>query len=225
MLQYIEVLMLNYTYLIGWTKLNTYYYGVRLANTLPPKEDLWKKYFTSSQKVKAFREEHGDPDLIKIDRTFESKQDAFDFEQLKLKQLLESGEWDCYLNQAIGFNIIYDDEMLKAMKIRMNSPHVKAHLSKKAKENWETNPKIRERHKKNNKLLTGTIWINDGIKNKRINPEDYDLKYSGWIRGRLIPKDCAFGNYDKRGENNPFYGKTHSDETKIKIRKSKMKRL
>ena len=49
---------MSYTYLIGWTKYNIQYYGVRYAKGCHP-DDLWKTYFTSSKYVKEFREKNG----------------------------------------------------------------------------------------------------------------------------------------------------------------------
>jgi hypothetical protein len=60
---------LPYTYLIGWSKLNKWYYGSRYAKGCHP-DDLWKTYFTSSKHVKQFRSEFGDPDIVQIRRTF-----------------------------------------------------------------------------------------------------------------------------------------------------------
>ena len=37
-----------YTYLIGWTNYDMWYYGVRYTKDADPNE-LWKKYFTSSK--------------------------------------------------------------------------------------------------------------------------------------------------------------------------------
>lgn len=59
-----------FTYLIGWTRLNKFYYGVRYGINAHP-ETLWKTYFTSSNFVEKFRGEHGEPDLISIRRTFD----------------------------------------------------------------------------------------------------------------------------------------------------------
>jgi len=39
---------LPYTYLIGWSNLNTWYYGRRTSKNCHP-SDLWQKYFTSSK--------------------------------------------------------------------------------------------------------------------------------------------------------------------------------
>lgn len=69
-----------YTYLIGWTELDKWYYGVRHANTKSPEDDLWKQYFTSSKYVKEFREKFGEPDIVRVDRIFDSKEDAIDYE-------------------------------------------------------------------------------------------------------------------------------------------------
>ena len=60
-----------YTYLIGWSKLNIWYYGVRFAKGCHP-SDLWIKYFTSSRIVKRFVLDNGPPDMISIDRVFNS---------------------------------------------------------------------------------------------------------------------------------------------------------
>lgn len=63
--------MTPFTYFIGWTKLNTFYYGRRTAKGCNPSE-LWKTYFTSSRYVRAFRKIHGEPDIVQVRRTFTS---------------------------------------------------------------------------------------------------------------------------------------------------------
>lgn len=45
---------LTYTYLIGWSNHNKWYYGRRTAKNCHPNE-FWKTYFTSSKYVKEFR--------------------------------------------------------------------------------------------------------------------------------------------------------------------------
>jgi hypothetical protein len=64
-----------YTYLIGWTAHNKWYYGVRFAKGCNP-DDLWVKYFTSSKKVKEFRNVYGNPDVIQVRRTFDDANTA-----------------------------------------------------------------------------------------------------------------------------------------------------
>jgi len=75
-----------FTYLIGWTTHNKWYYGVRYANNCQP-ADLWNSYFTSSTIVKDFRKNHGEPDIILIRKTFKSKQDAIIWEGKILSRL------------------------------------------------------------------------------------------------------------------------------------------
>lgn len=58
-----------YVYLIGWSKLNVWYYGRRTRKGCHP-SDLWVKYWTSSKYVREFRKLHGDPDIIIIRKTF-----------------------------------------------------------------------------------------------------------------------------------------------------------
>jgi len=75
-----------FTYLIGWSKHNVFYYGVRYARGCQP-SDLWSIYFTSSSPVKRFRQTHGDPDIISIRRTFNTSEAARDWELRVLKRL------------------------------------------------------------------------------------------------------------------------------------------
>lgn len=58
-----------YTYLIGWSSLDIWYYGRRTGLGCHPSE-FWVKYFTSSNDVRDFRNKHGEPDVIQIRKTF-----------------------------------------------------------------------------------------------------------------------------------------------------------
>jgi len=60
-----------FTYYIKWTKLGISYYGCRYATGKGP-DCLWKTYFTSSEYVRRFREMHGEPDIVKVTRTFDT---------------------------------------------------------------------------------------------------------------------------------------------------------
>lgn len=82
-----------YTYLIGWSKLNTWYYGVRFAKGCHP-DDLWRTHFTSSKRVSAFRKEQGEPDIIEIRKTFETSDQARIWEERVLKCInIKDGKW------------------------------------------------------------------------------------------------------------------------------------
>lgn len=68
-----------FTYIIGWSEHKKFYYGSKYAKGCQP-SDLWESYFTSSEYVKKFREEFGEPDIIRIHRTFADKESCISFE-------------------------------------------------------------------------------------------------------------------------------------------------
>lgn len=83
-----------YTYLIGWSHLNQYYYGVRYAKNCNP-DELWTKYHTSSKYVKELRVSHGEPDVIQIRKTFDDGKSARKWEATVLARLnvLHNDKW------------------------------------------------------------------------------------------------------------------------------------
>lgn len=90
-----------YTYLIGWKKLDKWYYGVRFAKGCDPSE-FWKEdgYFTSSKYVDKFRKHHGEPDVIEIRNTFKCVDKARKWEGRVLKRMGVIKENDTkWLNQ------------------------------------------------------------------------------------------------------------------------------
>ena len=86
--------MIPYTYLIGWSFYNKFYYGVRYSKHCHP-SDLWRTYFTSSKYVKQFREENGEPDIIQIRKIFNNSISARIYENKILKRLnvIHSSKW------------------------------------------------------------------------------------------------------------------------------------
>ena len=90
-----------YCYLIGWSKQNKFYYGVRYGAGVSP-EDLWVKYFTSSKHVKAFRELHGDPDIIQIRKTFIDESSATTWEMKVIRRMNMPDKDNKWLNRGLG---------------------------------------------------------------------------------------------------------------------------
>ena len=90
---------MSYTYILGWSNLDRFYYGVRIAYKTSPIEDLWVDYFTSSKEVKKIVKEYGNPDIIKIDKIFNLPKDAIDYEHSYIleNQLHKNPKW---LNRA-----------------------------------------------------------------------------------------------------------------------------
>ncbi len=87
-----------YTYLIGWSKHDKYYYGVRYAKGAKP-EELWRSYFTSSKFVLRFRHEHGEPDIVEVRRVFNDRESATLWEHKVLKRL-KVNKNDKWLNKT-----------------------------------------------------------------------------------------------------------------------------
>ena len=89
-----------YTYLIGWSELGKWYYGVRYSKDCSP-DDLWADYFTSSKVVTEMRGIHGEPDVVAVRKKFSVPEQALAWEQKVLRRLnvLRDDRW---LNQNIG---------------------------------------------------------------------------------------------------------------------------
>lgn len=90
-----------YTYLIGWSKQNKFYYGRRTAKNCHPNE-FWVKYFTSSDEVAKFRIENGEPDIIKIRKIFPNNPDACKLWECKFLQKINAQENNIFLNKKNG---------------------------------------------------------------------------------------------------------------------------
>lgn len=103
-----------YTYLVGWTEQDRWYYGVRFAKGCNP-DDLWVKYFTSSKYVKQFRKQYGEPDVIQVRKTFDEADRALRWEERVLTKVnaLHSDKW---INKAVGRAIINEIPWNKGKK-------------------------------------------------------------------------------------------------------------
>lgn len=89
-----------FTYIIGWSQHNKFYYGCKYAQGCQP-ADLWTTYFTSSIKVSEFRKEFGEPDIIKIHRTFVDKDSCVLFEHQYLTKI-DAKNNILFLNESNG---------------------------------------------------------------------------------------------------------------------------
>lgn len=108
-----------YTYFIGWSHLNTHYYGVRFGVGCHPNE-FWKTYFTSSKHVKEFVIQNGDPDIIEIRKVFDDVTKARMWEHRVLKRLDAANRGE-FLNKSDGLSIpplCGDDNPAKRPEVR-----------------------------------------------------------------------------------------------------------
>lgn len=95
------MLFVPYTYLIGWTKHNKYYYGAEFSNRkakIANPQNLWVSYFTSSKHVAVFREKYGEPDIIQVRKTFETAKAAHTWEH-KVLTRIDAACDERFLNQ------------------------------------------------------------------------------------------------------------------------------
>ena len=78
-----------YTYLLGWSKQNKWYYGCEysLKTKIANPQNLLTIYFTSSKYVQKFIKKWGFPDIIKIRKVFSEANDARLWEQKVLQKI------------------------------------------------------------------------------------------------------------------------------------------
>ncbi len=149
--------------------MNMWYYGVQYGKKANPK-NLWSTYFTSSDRVKAFREVNGEPDVIQIRQTFSCQLKAKQWEDRVIGKMLKQNKM-VWLNRCSTFSgFIVDDiaaqkisETLKGRKVPPEtlakrksrkgiklSPEVVMKISSSntgKKRSIETIRKLRESHK------------------------------------------------------------------------------
>lgn len=141
-----------YTYLIGWKKLNKFYYGVRYSKKCNP-NDLWKTYFTSSKFVKQFFEINGQPDVIQIRRCFgHDHKKAKDWENKVLRRLnvISSQLW---LNMSVnnsfnGVSLSWNEGLTKETSATLNLVSKKMIEIRKNKK-WGGNKGIKKTKEEN----------------------------------------------------------------------------
>ena len=137
--------MKPYTYLIRHKPTNRVYYGVRAANRVNPKQDLWHHYFTSSAKVQQLIEDTGrDSFEVEIRRVFETKEQAVSWETRVLRRcrVLHNDRW---INQNVAGYIVPTEESRKKIseyhKGRAKSEEHRKNLSESQKGKQKKNSK------------------------------------------------------------------------------------
>jgi hypothetical protein len=91
--------MKPYTYLIGWSKSNLWYYGCQYNRNSDPSQ-LWKTYFTSSKNVKRLREILGEPDIIQIRKIFKDKVKCVRWEGVVLRRMKMKDKKHQWINRS-----------------------------------------------------------------------------------------------------------------------------
>ena len=188
-----------YTYLIGWTTHQKYYYGVRYARDCSP-EDLWKKYFTSSPSVKAMKLLYGDPDIIQIRKTFNDIHKARLWETKVLRRMRVVQNMN-FLNKndapapPINNRIMSDSTKGKISAIHKGKPKSADHKQK-----------IREA--RSHQIMAKGRVVSEETKQKLRDAN---------IGKTFFPEVRATINAKRAMHDAPMLGKHHSEETKKKL--------
>jgi hypothetical protein len=159
-----------YTYLIGWTKHNKFYYGVRFAKKCNPTE-LWKTYFTSSKHVSDFASIYGDPDIIQVRKTFKHPKAARSWEHKVLRRIKAVSKIN-FLNKTDNISIQNSKEHYAYLS-QHNSITQKGKPKNFSKEDLDRRSKLQSamnkvipRDGKNNSRYDFTIYT---FKNRKTN--------------------------------------------------------
>ena len=175
-----------YTYLIGWTKYNKWYYGLRFAKGCNPTE-LWKTYFTSSEYVKQFRTIYGEPDIIQVRKTFNDKHQAMLWEYKVLKRLKVSSNMK-WLNLSIHKAAILTEETIKKIAIR-------AGLTRKGQVPWNKGKKIKglynisDEERARRSIKCKELWANGTYDNRNPLTEEGRKRISEANKNKVVSSE------------------------------------
>lgn len=201
-----------YTYLIGWSKFNIWYYGSRVANKVSPKEDLWVKYFTSSKKVKQKINSLGQPDVVEIRKTFQCKKKCRLWET-KVIQRIKAVEKFNWLNQTDNTNKFYHE----GPRGKFSLEHRKK-LSEAAK-NRKSCPRKGKKHSEETKIF---LSMNHFSKKDGYISANLGRKFSDEVKMKQRIAKLGKPSWNK--------GVAPSEETRLKIsntlkQKNNLKRI
>lgn len=160
-----------YTYLIGWSKHNKFYYGARWAKNCSP-DDLWKTYFTSSRYVKQFHNDYGEPDIIQVRKLFDDASACrlYEYRTLCRLNVLNDDKW---LNRNINGRFLplgkQDAEHIKKRSASMLATRRKNGTLGKVAYTAETRPDVCA---KISMKLQGKKKTPEHVVNMRTRPQD-----------------------------------------------------
>jgi hypothetical protein len=212
-----------YTYIIGWRTHNVWYYGSESAQITKQAHpsNLWTTYFTSSDVVTLFRQQHGEPDVVRVVKTFESAYDARAAESQYLTRL-NAAQRPNWLNQHNGADKFHTS----GLKMVTNGKETKCiDPSNGVPKGWRFGVDDKTRANKRSAILkrevhftslayercrevrASTQLCNNGVIQGLI-PNDQPIP-AGWVKGQLPQKTEAHRQYQT--------GKSKSESTKAKI--------
>jgi hypothetical protein len=150
--------MKPYTYVVGWSKHNKYYYGCRHAKVADP-TDLWVSYFTSSNYVAVLRDMYGEPDVVRIHKTFETPRECVNYERRIIRKLINRPH---FINMNVAGSIVG------------GNPYPRTEIQKQSAKKLMT-------------TLSKGVWYTNGIQMKRckIAPLGWIRGYPQWYKDKI----------------------------------------
>ena len=202
-----------FTYLLKHIPTNKYYYGVRFKKGCHP-NDFWTKYFTSSKKVKRLIKRNGNKSFIfEIRKTFKTPQQAINWENKVLKRM----------------KVIYRNDFLNLTNNKSIDPNYLSKIMRGKKNNFYGKKHTKESIKK---MRLASLGKNNSMYGKprteevkqKLRLANLGKKYSKERLSKMRLASTGKNNamYGKKGKLAPNYGKQRSEETKQKIRLSKI---
>lgn len=231
-----------YAYLIGWTKLDKYYYGIEfghMTKTANP-ANLWSTYFTSSNVVSDFRKEHGEPDLIQVRKTFTNQLEAMQWETKFLNKVDAKNNpkfLNCHNSDGLSFRSpeVSESARAKMSAARLGVPHSeeqKANMSKARLDYYDTEEGLAwkeylsERMKTNNPSKKGRETWNKGVPHTEEAKEKMSVSIkASWDDDRRaqhsleVSRRWESGVYDNRPKPTPEQNAKRSRDQKAANRK------
>jgi len=153
---------LPYTYLIGWSKQDLWYYGCQYGCSAHP-SNLWTSYFTSSKTLHQLRATLGEPDVIQVRRTFTTALAALEWESRVLKRMNAtfSPRWINKHNGNTQFNVLDSDrwatqksreDQSTLMSSLWQDPAFREAWSTKQNERWNSTDRVVDAEEKRDRL-------------------------------------------------------------------------
>lgn len=172
-----------YTYLIGWSNQNKWYYGAETSSRskVANPNNLWNTYFTSSQHVKRFAAYHGAPDIIQIRKIFETKEQTLEWEHKVLRRIKAANRKE-FLNKTDNKGIVFDIHVRKRIS-----------LSKIGNKNPNFGKKMIRNHNGNKNPVFG--------KTRKLTTK---LKISNTLKEKQYLKDCKWYHDPVSGKSGRF---------------------
>lgn len=204
-----------YTYLIGWSELDLWYYGVKFGKSADPAL-FWVNYFTSSKYVKSLRDEFGEPDVREIRKTFKTKEAASEWERKVIRRLraVFSDKW---INRGNGGH-----EFNPPPELRARSKTCRQKISE-ARRRWAAKPENREKAVEAARRAgeLGASKISAKAKERFADPEwkknVHDASHQT-AEHREIQRAITIGLHENEGYRENYLAGMRSDEYREKQR-------